>query len=202
MTSISGARSTRPTADTTTSTPRLSAIVDQRGAPGPVLDHRHLGDVVELDRGAEHRPHRRQHAELHAGRAAGGHDARQGRLVELRARRASRARCRPRPRDTRRSSLLSSSSLGSRCGAVAVAVPPSARVLASTQVVAGLERELARDRVGQLAACPSTSARSGGTRPRQIAAGGGAEQERAGQRGEVDARRRPRASASRPAAPG
>ena len=38
---------------------------------------------LSCDGRAEHGPHRRQHAELDAGRAAGGHDPRQGRLVEL-----------------------------------------------------------------------------------------------------------------------
>ena len=108
-----GRRARRPTA--TTSTARLIAIVDQRRAPGAVLDHRHLGDVVELHRRAEHRPHRRHHAQLHAGRAA--RRRRPARAWPRRARaRASTTRSTPASASRySRSSLLSSSSLSSRC---------------------------------------------------------------------------------------
>ena len=129
-----------------------------RDALGAVLDHGHLGHMAQLYRGPEHRPHRGQDAELDALQPAGGGDLGERCLVELRARRASSARCAPR---RVASGCRPCSGLGATPRQRSTARRPSAALplrsvrgprFFDRQVVPRLERELARDRVRELTA--------------------------------------------------
>ena len=134
----------------TKSNTRLSAIVDDGRVPGAVLDHRHLGDVAQAHGGAEHGAHRRHHAELDAGGAAGVDHPRERALVELGRGDASRARCRSRRSGTP----------GPPCSGPPARSGPRPWPLVRAvdlggvdqrQVMPGLQRQLARHGVGQLA---------------------------------------------------